>query len=113
MSPFPVYANSFLALMNARYYQHPYTDTAEFHIRGSVYQPDLHASKESEGEKLHAPQANVSGCSHDEELHPTRPVQVAMVGSFIYVLLIGLDSWESQVPIAARMEMISVSESSV
>jgi len=88
---FPVYTNSFLALMNAGYYQEPYTDIAELRVLGGVHRPDLSTCKEFEDENPRTSQANMSACSHGGRLHYTRPVQAATVGSFVYILLIELD----------------------
>ena len=79
--------------MNARYYQQPYTDTVELHIRGDVCCPDPHAGRESGDEKFPtlASQEKVSKRSHDEALHPNRPAQAVTVGSFVYMLLFEVD----------------------
>jgi hypothetical protein len=68
----------------------PNTDTAEF-LRDGVYRPELRIG-ESEDDKLKSKAfTDVFKRSHDEGLHPTRPVQAVMVCSFVWLLLIESD----------------------
>jgi len=73
-----LYVNSFLALLNAPYYMHPNTGTAET-PRAGVYRPELRIG-ESEDDRLQTYKAStdVFKRTNDEELHPTLPVQAAM-----------------------------------
>lgn len=86
MSPFQVYVNSFLALLNARYYLQPSKDTnnpSKYHIRRSLYRPELHVD-ESQDENFGGSPINLKH-PDEEALRPTRPVQAVMVGSCITV----------------------------
>lgn len=80
--PFQVYVNSFLALMNARYYMQPNdtepTGISEFRAR----RPSLHSSSRGSGtENLQAARINMFKTRHDEEL------QAVKVGGFVSVTL--------------------------
>src|SRR6267154_4144653 len=82
---FQVYVNSFLALLNARYYLQANAgtmDSCEPNIRDRIYRPDLHIMA-SQDEELQASQKNLSKHPEDEVVHLTRPAQAAMVGSSI------------------------------
>jgi len=86
VSPFQVYVNSFLALLNAQYYLQPSKNTSnpsKYHIRRSVYRPELRVD-ESQDENFEASPINLK--HPDEEApRPTRPAQAVMVGSYITV----------------------------
>jgi hypothetical protein len=64
---------------------HPNTGTAET-PRDGVYRPELRIG-ESEDDRLQTYKAStdVFKRTNDEELHPTLPVQAAMVCSFVCV----------------------------
>ncbi|KAG0698133.1 hypothetical protein DFH29DRAFT_113285 [Suillus ampliporus] len=69
-----LYVNSFLALLNARYYLQVGADTvgsSEFHIRHDVYRSELHMSASQDGE-LQTSQKNLLKYPGDEVVHPTR-----------------------------------------
>ncbi|KAG1840178.1 hypothetical protein DFJ58DRAFT_94462 [Suillus subalutaceus] len=70
-----LYVNSFLALMNARYYLQADTGSvgsSEFRVRHDVYRPELRINT-SQDDK---PQTDVSD---DVVLHTTRPIQAVML----------------------------------
>jgi len=80
---FQVYINSFLALLNARYYLQGNAstiDSRDFHIRHEVYRPELHIMA-SQGESLEVSKKTLH--PDNEVIHPTRPAQAALVGSCI------------------------------
>ncbi|OJA16738.1 hypothetical protein AZE42_12623 [Rhizopogon vesiculosus] len=79
-----LYANSYLALLNARYYLQPDTDTinsAGYHIHRGVHHPEPHV-KVSQDETS---SPNVFKRHDEEELYPTRPVRAVMVGICVTV----------------------------
>jgi hypothetical protein len=84
--PFQVYVNSYLALLNARYFLQPDNlDTAD--ISGlRAHHPSPH-NRESEDEKLQNLSKDVSRLPYDpyDPLYPTRPVQAVMVRNCIAV----------------------------
>ncbi|KAG2127104.1 hypothetical protein DEU56DRAFT_915811 [Suillus clintonianus] len=68
-----LYVNSFIALLNTRYYGHTnadIVDPSEFHVRRSVYRPELQVSRKD---------------SDNEVLHITCPTQAVVVGSCVTV----------------------------
>ncbi|KAG2088746.1 uncharacterized protein F5147DRAFT_43804 [Suillus discolor] len=72
-----VYINSFLALLNARYYTQVNTDTNNsypLHNRHEVYRPDLHIGA-SEDEELQASRKDVFKHPDDETVHPSLSVK--------------------------------------
>ncbi|KAG1728665.1 hypothetical protein EDB19DRAFT_1832676 [Suillus lakei] len=88
--------NSFITLLNARYYMQANIDVVEsstFHIHHSIYhpnegysghrvhhsiyRPELHIDTLKD-EKLQALQKDMSKCPDNEVLHITRPIQAAM-----------------------------------
>jgi hypothetical protein len=86
--PFQVYVNSYLALLNARYYLQPdNSDTADF--LGLRAPHPLPYNKESEDEKLQNFCKDVSRLPYDQ-LYPARPVQAVMVSNYIAVERRGL-----------------------
>ena len=84
MVSFQVYVNSFLALLNVRYYPQANAGTIdpESHTRHEVYHPELAASQDND---LQASRKNMFSYSDNEVVHPTRPARTAMVGSCIVV----------------------------
>ncbi|OAX40816.1 hypothetical protein K503DRAFT_864334 [Rhizopogon vinicolor AM-OR11-026] len=74
-----LYVNSFLALMNARYYLQP-NDTEHIDVSElRVHRPSLHSSGESGAENLPGSRMNMFKYPHDEELQavmPQRPITV-------------------------------------
>jgi hypothetical protein len=83
--PFQVYVNSYLALLNARYFLQPGNlDTAD--ISGlRAHRPSPH-NRGSEEEKLQNSSKDVSRLPYDPyELYPTRPVQAVVVSNCITV----------------------------
>ncbi|KAG1722710.1 hypothetical protein EDB19DRAFT_1645668, partial [Suillus lakei] len=82
-----LYVNSFMALMNARYYLQADTnnvDSSEFRVRHGVYRPQLRVNV-SQDEKPQTSRKDVSKCPDDEVLHTTRAIQAVMVGNYIIV----------------------------
>ncbi|KAG0706184.1 hypothetical protein DFH29DRAFT_186696 [Suillus ampliporus] len=80
-----LYVNSFIALLNARYYLQPNADTinsSELRVRHSIYHPELHI-RTSQGEGFQAPRKDVLKDPEHGMLHPTLPVQAFVVGSCI------------------------------
>ncbi|OAX33155.1 hypothetical protein K503DRAFT_869723 [Rhizopogon vinicolor AM-OR11-026] len=72
-----VYINSFLALLNARYYMQPTkntTNSAEYHIRPG---PDQHINVLQDG-TFQTSRKNMMKHSDEGELRPTRPVQAVL-----------------------------------
>jgi hypothetical protein len=87
---FQVYVNSYLALLNARYYLQPDTDTinsAGYQIHRGVHRPELHVNVSQD--ETSSP--NVFKRRDEEALCPTRPVQVVMVRSCVTVDGMGLN----------------------
>ncbi|OAX33105.1 hypothetical protein K503DRAFT_700993, partial [Rhizopogon vinicolor AM-OR11-026] len=81
-----LYINSFLALMNARYYLRP-KDTVPIHIpEFRTYHPSLHSGRKSKTGDLQASQMNAFKHPQDEKLHPTHSMQTVMVSNFICVM---------------------------
>jgi hypothetical protein len=84
---FQVYVNSFLALLNARYYGQVNTDSDNsyaFHHRHEVYRPELHAGTSQE-EELQASRNDMF--QHpDDELVPSRSVKVSASSCIIWRL---------------------------
>lgn len=75
---FQVYINSFLALLNARYYTQVNADTNNpypFPNPHEVYRPDLHI-RALEDEELQVSRKNVFKHPDDEIVHPSRFVKV-------------------------------------
>ncbi|KIK39353.1 hypothetical protein CY34DRAFT_339326 [Suillus luteus UH-Slu-Lm8-n1] len=72
-----LYVNSFLALLNARYYGQVNTDSANsyaFHHRHEVYRPELHAATSQE-EELQASRNDMFQHPDDEVVHSSRSVK--------------------------------------
>ncbi|KAG2113672.1 hypothetical protein BD769DRAFT_1673684 [Suillus cothurnatus] len=72
-----LYVNSFLALLNARYYAQINTDTKNphpFHDRHGVYRPEQHV-RASDDEELQVPWKDVFKHPDDEVVHPSRSVK--------------------------------------
>ncbi|KAG2339034.1 hypothetical protein BDR05DRAFT_968484 [Suillus weaverae] len=67
-----LYVNSFIALLNARYYMQA-NATVDSHERHGVYRPELHVSA-SQDEEFQKSQKD----PEDEVLHITQPIQAAM-----------------------------------
>ncbi|KAJ8584413.1 hypothetical protein M405DRAFT_866254 [Rhizopogon salebrosus TDB-379] len=90
-----LYVNSYLALLNARYFLQPDNlDTAD--ISGlRAHRPSLH-NKEPEDEKLQDSSKDVSRLPYDpyDPLYPTRPVQAVMLQQPIAVTM-GTSSFSS------------------
>ncbi|KAG1733036.1 uncharacterized protein EDB91DRAFT_651993 [Suillus paluster] len=75
-----LYINSYIALLNARYYTQADVcniDSSEFHNRRDFYRPELCLSA-SQDENFCAPGKSVFMQPDDDLLHLTRPVQAAM-----------------------------------
>ncbi|KAG1775798.1 hypothetical protein EV702DRAFT_1279719 [Suillus placidus] len=75
-----LYVNSYIALLNARYYLQANAnniDSSECHKRHSIYRPELRMSA-SQDNKVPTPKKLVFQQPDDEVLHLTRPVQAAM-----------------------------------
>ncbi|KAJ8581619.1 hypothetical protein M405DRAFT_751470, partial [Rhizopogon salebrosus TDB-379] len=71
-----LYVNSFLALMNARYYLQPNTDTTwRLSPRAAI--------RDSEDDKMRASRKSVFTHPHDDGLHPSRPAQAATACGFV------------------------------
>ncbi|KAG0698364.1 hypothetical protein DFH29DRAFT_941402 [Suillus ampliporus] len=69
-----LYVNSYLALLNARYYFEASADTinsSEYHVHHRVYRPELHVGM-SRDRELQASQKNMFNHLGDEVVHPTR-----------------------------------------
>ncbi|KAG0698372.1 hypothetical protein DFH29DRAFT_878048 [Suillus ampliporus] len=84
---FDIYVNSYIALLNTRYYLQGNADnidSSEFHNGYGVYRPELCIGA-SQDENLRAPRKNVFKQPDHEVVHPTRPAQAAMVGSRVIV----------------------------
>jgi hypothetical protein len=94
MLPSQVYVNSFLALLNARYYTQSTAepiDSSGFHACRTPH--DIHRPEQDIRESRHdklASQENTFG-HPDEEPHPTHPVQTVLVGSCITLDGMALD----------------------
>ncbi|KAG1857996.1 hypothetical protein C8R48DRAFT_775453 [Suillus tomentosus] len=75
-----LYVNSFIALMNTRYYAQPNADamhSSEYHVRHDVYRPKLHIGA-SQDEDLKASQKSMY--SHPDEVsHIARPGQAVVL----------------------------------
>ncbi|KAG2352144.1 hypothetical protein BDR07DRAFT_1439264 [Suillus spraguei] len=72
-----LYVNSFLALMNARYYARANAGTDNFYLPNSyhgVYRPGIH-TRALEDEELQASRKDVFKYLHDESVHPSRSVK--------------------------------------
>ncbi|OAX32385.1 hypothetical protein K503DRAFT_615365 [Rhizopogon vinicolor AM-OR11-026] len=85
-----LYVNSYLALLNARYYLQPDTDTinpAGYHIHRGAHHPELHVNVSQD--ETSSP--NVFKRHDEEALCPTRPVQAVMVGICVTVNEKGLN----------------------
>ncbi|KAG1879080.1 hypothetical protein F4604DRAFT_552315 [Suillus subluteus] len=83
-----LYVNSFLALLNARYYTQVNSDTNNshpFHNRHGVYRPELHV-RASEDE-LQASRKDVLKHPDDEDVHPSRFVKVGASSGVIEDLM--------------------------
>ena len=81
-----MYINSFLALLNARYYLQA-SDSGVVDISTfRAHRPSSYHG-ESEAENVQGSQMNVYKYpyDHDHELHTTRPVQAVMVSSWFAV----------------------------
>ncbi|KAG1748339.1 uncharacterized protein EDB91DRAFT_1344893 [Suillus paluster] len=75
-----LFVNSYIALLNARYYLQANADnidSSEFHNRHGVYRPEL-CMGASQDESFHAPQKNVFKQPDDDVLRITRPVEATM-----------------------------------
>jgi len=75
-----LYVNSFLALLNARYYLQSTAGTvnsSKYQIHRGVYPPDLHVNV-SQDENSRASRKDIFDSKHPDEEALTRPVQVAM-----------------------------------
>ncbi|KAG2148018.1 hypothetical protein DEU56DRAFT_927927 [Suillus clintonianus] len=82
-----LYVNSFLALLNARSYLQPTTDTnnnsSDMHMRHAVYRPELNI-KASQDEESQGSRKNTFKHSGDEVMHitrsavPHRPIEVTV-----------------------------------
>ncbi|KAG1775803.1 hypothetical protein EV702DRAFT_1199017 [Suillus placidus] len=75
-----LHVNSYIALLNVRYYAQPHADTmhtSEYHMRHDVYHPRLHV-RASQDEELQASRKSMFKHPNDEVLHITRPVQAVM-----------------------------------
>ncbi|KAG1861755.1 hypothetical protein DFJ58DRAFT_246061 [Suillus subalutaceus] len=75
-----LYVNSYIALLNARYYAQPHADTihsSDYHMRRDIYHPRLHV-RASQDKELQASQKSMFSYPGDEVLHITRPVQAVM-----------------------------------
>lgn len=86
-----VYVNSFIALMNTRYYAQPNADamhSSEYHVRHDVYRPKLHIGA-SQDEDLKASQKSMYN-HPDEVSHIARPGQAVVVSGCATVDEIGL-----------------------
>ncbi|KAG1822498.1 uncharacterized protein BJ212DRAFT_1476925 [Suillus subaureus] len=78
---FQVYVNSFLALLNARYYGQVNTDTNNpyaFHNRHGIYRPGLHVRASEDGEPQTS-RKDVFKHPDDEAAHPSRSVKGPIV----------------------------------
>jgi hypothetical protein len=88
---FQVYVNSYFALLNARYYIQPNDSDAIDISEFRAHRPPLH-SRGLEAERLQESRENVfNPYDHDDTLHATCLVQVAMVSSRIIVDKRGLN----------------------
>jgi hypothetical protein len=86
---FQVYINSFLALLNARYYlQHNKStiNSAEYHTRHGAYRPEQHTDA-SDDENFQTSKSIMFKHPNDGEMRPTQSVQAFMVGSFMLLLM--------------------------
>jgi len=75
-----LYVNSFIALMNTRYYAQPNADamhSSEYHVRHDVYRPKLHIGA-SQDEDLQTSQKSMYNHS-DEVSHIARPGQAVVL----------------------------------
>ncbi|KAG1733040.1 uncharacterized protein EDB91DRAFT_1226279 [Suillus paluster] len=75
-----LYVNSYIALLNVRYYTQADADnidSSEFHARRDFYRPDLRLSA-SQDENFPAPRKSVFTQPDDEFPHLTRPVQATV-----------------------------------
>ncbi|KAG2038603.1 hypothetical protein BDR03DRAFT_1091201 [Suillus americanus] len=81
-----LYVNSFFALLNARRYLQPATDTnhfSEVHMRHSIYRPELNVIASQE-EELQESRKNIFKHPDDEVMHltrsamPHRPIEVTV-----------------------------------
>jgi hypothetical protein len=72
-----LYVNSFLALLNARYYAQINTDTKNphpFHDHHGVYRPEQHV-RASDDDELQVPRKDVFKHPDDEVVHPSQSVK--------------------------------------
>ncbi|KAG2038662.1 hypothetical protein BDR03DRAFT_918286 [Suillus americanus] len=84
-----LYVNSFLALLNARYYTQVNTDTDNSYAlsnRHRVYRPELHV-RASEDEELQASRKDVFKHPDDEAVRPSRSVKVGASSCVIEELM--------------------------
>jgi hypothetical protein len=100
---FQVYANSFIAFLNARHYMqaNATVDSPQFHDRQGVYRPELHigASQHEESQKSQKDPA-------DAVLHITQPIHDVSVSSCGIVDGRGLnDGFQSQPPAGSLFDM--------
>jgi hypothetical protein len=89
VSLFEVYINSFLALLNARYYLQTKPDTVDlskYHVHRSTYRPELRVNVPQD-ENLWTSREDVFDLKHidEEEPRPTRPAQAVMVSNCITI----------------------------
>ncbi|KAG2113673.1 hypothetical protein BD769DRAFT_1778575 [Suillus cothurnatus] len=82
-----LYVNSYIALLNVRYYTQPHADTthsSEYHMRHDVYRPRLHV-RASQDEELQASRKSIFQHPDNEVLHITRPVQAVVASDCVSV----------------------------
>ncbi|KAG2343293.1 hypothetical protein BDR05DRAFT_911825 [Suillus weaverae] len=87
-----LHANSYIALLNVRYYAQPHADTmhtSEYYMRHDVYHRRLHV-RASQDEEFKVSRKSIFKHPNDEVLHITRPVQAVMVNGYAAVDRIGL-----------------------
>lgn len=98
-----LYANSFIAFLNARHYMqaNATVDSPQFHDRQGVYRPELHIGA-SQHEELQKSQKDPA----DAVLHITQPIQDVSVNSCGIVDGRGLnDGFQSQPPAGSLFDM--------
>jgi hypothetical protein len=106
MVMFQVYVNSFLALLNARYYAQINTDTKNphpFHDHHGVYRPEQHV-RASDDDELQVPRKDVFKHPDDEVVHPSQSVKV---GASCCVIVNLMRRFSHKQSIAATTEMNS------
>lgn len=86
---FKLYVNSFIAVLNARYYTQPNAETthpSEYPVHHDVYRPKLHVGM-SQVEELQASQKSMFNHPEDKVLHIARPVQAVLPRQPIDVMM--------------------------